>query len=268
MACHRRYRRWIDASLRRGMSPRAWRRLRPHLDECPACRHRLDRILCVSRALTPNSPIGSLEIEMIGHAVLDRSASGQRQRQRRSWWFIGASAVAAAGVASLLLMARSSTDDFQPRGHAPTFDRPPGARMFCVDRPDTDVARVTADARATELALPPPRLRCTMADRLQIAYSTPSLEGLTMVAFARTTDDVFWYAPRRPSERSVPLASDATQQVLDWSTRLDVNHAPGLYDVRVLFFDHSVIAEDAAAGRVTPIQTLALQLEIVNERAP
>lgn len=264
MACRRRYRRWIDASLRRGMSARVWRRLRPHLDECPACRHRLERVLLVSRALTPNSPIGSLEIDVIGRGVLDREPS----RQPRSWWFVGGSAVAAAGVASLFLLFRSPTDGLQPRGHAPTFNRPPGARVFCVDRPDTDVARVTADARATELALPIPRLRCRMTDRLQIAYSTPSLEGITMVAFARTSDEVFWYAPRRPSETSVPLVSDAIQHALEWSTRLDVNHAPGLYDVRVLFFDHPVIAEDAAAGRAPPIQTLALELEIVNEGAP
>lgn len=264
MACRRRYRRWIDASLRRGMSSRVWRRLRPHLDECPACRRRLERILCVSRALSPNTPIGSLEVEMIGRAVLDREASGQR----KSWWFIGGSVAAAAVAASLLLLFRSPTDRFQARGPTPTYDRPPGARVFCVDRPDPDVARVTADARATELALPSPRLRCRMKDKLQIAYSTPSLEGLTMVAFGRTTDDVFWYAPRHPSERSVPLLPDAVQHALEWSTRLDVNHAPGLYDVRVLFFDKIVIAEDAAAGRAIPIQTLALELEIVDERAP
>lgn len=264
MECRRRYRRWIDASLYRGMSPRRWRRLQPHLDQCPACRKRLERLLFVSRALSPNSPLGSLEVEVIGRAVLDRKPS----RPRRPWWFIGGSAVAAASLAALVLLVRSSPDQFQSRGHAPTLSRPPGVRVFCVERPDTDVARVTADARATELALPIPRLRCRMTDKLQIAYSTPSLEGISMVAFARTTDAEFWYAPRRPTERSVPLTSDALQRALEWSTKLDVHHTPGLYDVRVLFFNQSVLAEDAASGRATPIQTLALVLEIVNEGAP
>lgn len=264
MVCRRRYRRWIDASLHRGMSPRVWRRLQPHVDECAVCRHRLERIMYVSRALTPNSPIGALEVEVIGRAVLGREAASQPQQRR--WWFIGGSAVAATCVAILLLLP-SATNGFQPRGHAPTLERSPGVRVFCVDRPDTDVARVMADARATERALPMPRLRCTMTDRLQIAYSTPNSVGLTMVVFARTTDDIFWYAPRRPSETSVPLVSDAIQHALDWSTRLDVNHVPGLYDVSVMFFDYPVKAEDAAAGRATPIQTLAIQLEIVDERA-
>lgn len=84
-----------------------------------------------------------------------------------------------------------------------------------------------------------------------------------MIAFASKSGDLLWYAPRRASEPAITLAPDAIERALDWSTRLDVNHTPGLYDLRVLFFQGPVIAEDAAAGRATPLEALALQLEVL-----
>lgn len=258
MACDRRYRRWIDAALVHGIRPRKWRRLRTHLDGCAACRHRLERIIHVSRALTPKHPIGALELDLIGREVLEVAAVHRTPKRA-----IVTAAALALGAASLALVLSRRTDEFQTRGQTPTFARPPGARVFCVHRLETGAANVMADARATGSALPAPRLRCTLSDRLQLTYSTPNLAGLTMVAFASKTGDVFWYAPRRASEPAIALAPDVVERALDWSTRLDVNHTPGLYDLRVLFFRGPVVAEDAVTGRAIPMQTVALQLEVL-----
>jgi hypothetical protein len=171
----------------------------------------------------------------------------------------------------VLLITRPTVDrgseDFRPRGPANNvtlFDgRPPGARVFCVGDDPAGTRRVLADARATESSLPIPTVRCKLTESLQLAYSTPSLEGLTMVVFSQdSAGEIFWYAPRRAGDMALPVVPDAIGRPLDWSTRLGVNHTPGAYDLRVLFFDRPVPAEAAASGQVTPIQALRVHLEL------
>jgi hypothetical protein len=256
-----RYRRWIDAAFVRGLSSRRWRRLRDHADGCAACRARLDRILVASRGLRASSPPGTpseLEVDLLGREILervDRPRSG-----RRLVWAGAAAAAAASALVAWVALRPDRSNDLRARGGADHGG--PGARVFCVGG-ENGARRVIAEARAAEPSLPVPTLRCTLTEALQIAYTTPSLEGLTMVAFSRDSDGaVHWYAPRRGSEPAVSIAPDAVGRPLDWSTRLAVKHAPGTYDLAVLFFDRPVVAEAAAAGREHAIQRLRLRLEL------
>lgn len=259
MGCARRYRRWIDAALARGISSRRWQRLRPHLEQCAACRRRYEQVVAIARSLAPGSTLAAFEIDLVGREVLASAAPPPKRT-----WIFGAAAASAAAALILVLALPRGENGLRPRGHAPAFSgRPPGARVFCVDRDSTDGTRVSADVRATELTLQAPVLHCSLENRLQLAYSSPRMENLTMVAFARSTSgDVFWYAPRSSGESALALVPDSVERPLDWSTKLGVNHAPGSYDVHVMFFDAPVRAEDAASGRAVPVQDLALRLEI------
>ncbi|MBI5482168.1 MAG: hypothetical protein HY906_25155, partial [Deltaproteobacteria bacterium] len=126
---------------------------------------------------------------------------------------------------------------------------------------------VLAEARAAEPPLPVPALRCTIDTTLQVAYATPRQEGLRMVVYGRDPGgSLFFYAPRRPTQVAVPLEPDAISRALDWSTRLEVKHAPGVYDLRVLFFDRPILAGEAASGRGSPLQALRLRLEVEGGR--
>lgn len=266
--CARRYARWMDSAFVGDLPARRWRLLRAHLEACGACRARFERLLFAARGLTPGVALSRLEIDLIGREVQARSLPPRR----RAWrWAAGiGAAAAAAGAALVLLVAGPALRDsgLRPRGAGRAFDgRPPGARVFCVGADAAGVRRVESEARATEPPLPVPTLRCNIAGRLQIAYSTPSLEGLTMVAYSRDAEGRnFWYAPRQASDPAVPVAADVVARPLDWSTTLAVKHHPGGYDLRILFFDRAVTAEDAAAGRAAPIQTLSLRLEVEEVR--
>lgn len=258
-----RHRRSIAALLRGALGPRRFRALRRHAGACTACRDRLDGALEALRALSPRAALAADEVDLIGRAVVDRALA----RPRR-WVWVGATATATAAVVLLLIFVRGGHEapraktDLRPRG-GDTGERSPGARIFCVADDDTGRSHVIGDTRATEPALPIPSLRCNLDARLQLAYSTPTREGLTMVAFSRDTQGaLFWYAPRRATDFAVSLEPDAMTRSLGWSTRLAVKHTPGSYEVTVLFFDHPVVAAEAAAGRAAPLARLALRLEV------
>jgi hypothetical protein len=135
-----------------------------------------------------------------------------------------------------------------------------GVRAFCVAVYDGR-AVVIADSRA---GLPgqAPALRCNLDAELQLAYSTPELEGLTMVAFGLQERAVHYYAPRSPEAPAVPLASGRIDEPLAWSTRLGVKHRPGTYDVVVRVFDHPVAAAAAVAGGARPRSELRFTLVV------
>lgn len=109
---------------------------------------------------------------------------------------------------------------------------------------------------------PIPTLRCTIDHLLQIAYTTPSFEGLTMIAFGRNDKSLLYYAPLAEGP-TLPVASDRVDELVDWSTRLEVNHHPGSYELVVRFFDRAVSTRDAIESRIQPVAELRAQLDVL-----
>ena len=236
------------------------RRLRRHLGGCDDCRRLYDRLAAADRQLGAGRVLPETAIDAIGEAVVGSATPWIR---RRSVWVGVGSLATAAAVLVALSVRDHARPELRPRGDGILLgDRTPGIRLFCVEA-DAAGARVAGEARVVSVAGPLPRLRCTLDDELQLAYSSPDLEGLTMVAFGRNGQSIHYYAPRSGEDESVPLVPDRIDMALDWSTRLGVNHQPGEHEVHVLFFDRTVIASDAAAGIETPSATLRARLEIV-----
>lgn len=236
------------------------RRLRRHLRGCDDCRRLYDRLAAADRQLGAGRVLSEAAIDAVGDAVV---GSATPWRRRRSVWVGVGSLATAAAVLVALSVRDQARPDLRPRGDGIVLgDRMPGIRLFCVET-DAAGARVVGEARVVSVAGPLPRLRCTLDAELQLAYSSPDLEGLTMVAFGRKGQSIHYYAPRSADAESIPLEPDRIDVALDWSTRLGVKHEPGEYEVLVQFFDRAVIASDAAAGAETPSATLRARLEIV-----
>jgi hypothetical protein len=260
--CSRRHRRWVDQAFVGTLGPRKWPRLQAHLEQCPRCRQEFDRLGYVDRALAPGSQVSAVAVDRMRAQVLAATPP-----PRRAWLWAGTGAAAAACAAVILLaVVPAARDSFAPRGMEQRWrgERPPGVRMFCID---PAASRVSHEARAVEHGLPASTLRCRMGDELQITYSTPNLEGLTMVVFSRDeTGNLHYYAPRNGHSPALHLDPDAIDAALDWSTRLAVNHQAGSHDLEVLFFDQPVQAHEAASGQVAPLERLVADLVIEEDR--
>lgn len=252
-----RFRRLVDRAFVRGLPARQRRRLREHLAACEACREYWDRLAVIDRRLG-GPRLSAAAIEDIHDAVVPSRA---RAGARRAWWAAAAlGAAACAAVLILVLRADRPGATFTPRGGGGTelAGRAPGVRLFCVAG---GADHVRAEARMVS-AGHVPELRCSIADDLQLAYSTPDREGLTMVAFARLDSAALHYAPAAPGGGALALLPDRVDELIGWSTRLSAEHRPGTYDVVVRFFDREVQARDALDGRIAPLVELRARLEV------
>ncbi len=264
MSCAR-WHDWIDRGFAGGLSPRVWRRLAAHLATCEACRARFERL----EALAPPSkiapPLSDDAVDRIAREVLDASAPAidAMAPARRRWLWAGAGLTAAAAAAvAVIFLIRPNEPELRPRGGVQVGERTPGARLHCVAGD-----RVQSSVHAAPLALPAPRLRCTLDAALQITYSAPSLEGWSMVAFSRDSSGRrFDYAPGDDAGPALAIEPDVRDRLLDRSTRLGVRHAPGAYDVRIRFFDHAVSAADGARDDAAP--AVELRAEMILEGRP
>lgn len=241
--CGTRYPRLIDRAFVGPIAGWRQRRLRRHLATCAWCRDRYDRLAVVDRQL-------GLGVGALSPAAIDRLAQviGVTRPDRRAVW-AGVGALATAGVVIALLATgrRDGTPELRPRGGVVVGDRQPGVRLFCIGG-DRDGPKVIAEARVVSVAGLAPPLRCNLDAELQLAYSSPDLEGLTMVAYGRRESTLYYYAPRSADAEGVRLRPDQIDEPLDWSTRLGVKHEAGSYEIVVRFFDRPVTAAEAVAG--------------------
>jgi hypothetical protein len=250
-ACERRFPKLVDRAFVRGLPVRQRAQLRAHIATCEACRARWERLAAIERGM--GGP-------RLGEAVLDdiaRTVVGT-SRGRRGWWAASALGAVAAAAIVLLVMRDPSSKEFSPRGD-PSMGRTPGVRLFCVAG---DADHVRSEARMVSSGHVP-KLRCTIDDDLQFAYTTADREGLTMVAFARLDSMTIHYAPTTSAGDTTPLHTQRVDELLDWSTPLAADHKPGTYDVVVRLFDRSVAARDAIEGRVPAFAELRAKLDIV-----
>jgi hypothetical protein len=261
---HTRYRRWIDRAFVGTLGPRRWSALSRHLRDCESCRDYYDELGYVARALSPGSPLPQAAIERIGATVVPRAA----ETGRRRWRWMGAGVGVAVTAAALLLFLRPGDDGaFRPRGEDLFSDRLPGVRVFCVADRGAH-AEVVADAHLLPTSLPASPVECILDGELQLTYSTPDLEGLTMIVFSRDSEGrTLWYAPRSPGAEAVAVHPDAIDEPLAWSTRLEVHHAPGSYEVVARFFDHPVPAGAGADALTRPVFELRGRL-VLTEVSP
>lgn len=274
----------IDRAFITGMGPRTWRRVLGHARTCASCRHKLDRLGYVDEWLWSGSPLPSAWTDRIGDQVQARVV----RPRVRTWrtWAAGAGVLATAAATLVLVLVRSDDQpgarldgrgslEFRARGAGERLvyawapgQRKPGVRLFCIDVVGAQ-ARVAHAMHATEPGLTPQPLRCILGAELQLAYSTPDLHGLSMVVFSRDSSGrTYWYAPRSSEETSIPLLRDRMDEPLDWTTRLEVGHSRGVYELEVRFFDHPVPAEAAARGVVPPIYELRARMDITEPAAP
>jgi hypothetical protein len=267
-ACRARWSRRIDRAFLGRASPRALRALRDHASTCERCRSAYDRLGDVERAL---------EKAWFPAAARERVAAlVVAPPSRRRAWAAPAGALVAAAAAILLWVVAAPPaprDEFQARGVDLTFDqlapgeRAPGVRLFCMQVSDHGV-HVTAEVHMADGAMPVPTLRCTIGDELQIAYSTPSLPGLTMIVFAESPSGATrWYAPTQAGASAVSLATDIIDEPLAWSTRFVAEHEPGHHEVVAQFFMGPL---PAAPGAEPPLAELraTLVLETHEEDLP
>lgn len=251
---HSRFARLIERAFVRGLSARQHRVLREHLVACEQCKESWDRLAIVDRQL--GGP--SLSASMVD-AIWDRVAP-PRVRRRPRMWVAGGVAAALAAITIVTLVLRPPPDgkSLHPRGGGEHHGRTPGVRLFCVSSAED---HVVAEARMVSTHTIP-TLRCTIADVLQLAYTTPSLEGLTMIAFGRNGTSVLRYAPPE-GDSTLPVLSGRIDELVDWSTRLEVNHQVGSYELFVRFYDGVVSIQDAIDSTVKPVAELRGRLEIL-----
>jgi hypothetical protein len=258
--CRARWSRRIDRAFLGKASPRALRALRDHAGTCEGCRSAYDRLGEVERAL---------EKAFFPATARERVAAlALAPPTRRRAWAAPAGALVAAAAAILLWVVATPPaprDEFQARGVDLAFDqlapgeRAPGVRLFCMQVSDEGV-HVTAEIHMADGAMPVPTLRCTLGDELQIAYSTPSLPGLTMIVFADSPSGATrWYAPAHAGTSSVSLTTDVIDEPLAWSTRLVAEHEPGHHEVVAQFFMGPV---PAAPDAEPPLAELRARLVI------
>jgi hypothetical protein len=254
-ACQRRFSKLVERAFLRGLPARQRRELRQHLTACASCRTSWDRLAAVERQM------GGPRLD---DDVLDDIASAviTTPRSRRVWWASGAIGVIATTaiiIAIVIVRSDRSEQEFSSRGD-PSTGRTPGVRLFCVS---SEAEHVVAEARMVSGGHVP-ELRCTIDDDLQLAYTSPDREGLTMVAFARLDSMTIHYAPITNAESTTTVRADRIDELVDWSTPLAAQHAPGIYDVVVRFFDREVPARDAIDGRIQPLIELRAKLDITN----
>jgi hypothetical protein len=262
IACRTRAARLVDRAFVGDLPAWRRRRLRRHLAACASCRARYDRLALADRQLGGRDRLGAAAVADLERTLVAGATSGRR---RRAVW-AGVGALVTAAVVVLVVSLRDAgPPELRPRGPGVVLgDRMPGVRLFCVE----GGTRVVAESRVVPVAGPVPALRCTLDAELQLAYSSPDLEGLTMVAFGRQGQSIRYYAPRAGDAEAVALAPDRVDEPLAWSTRLGVKHDPGAYEVVVRFYDRPVRAEDAAGGVVAPLGELRGRLELVSGSAP
>lgn len=252
-ACQTRFPELVDRAFVRGLMARQRQQLREHLVTCEPCRTRWDRLAAVERQMG-GPQLSDAVINDIAHTV--RATS----RGNRVWWASGAlGALAAAAIVLLVVRREPPHQEFSPRGDPNMRGRTPGVRLFCVAGDGNHVrseARMVSSGRV-------PELRCTIDDDLQLAYTTPDREGLTMVAFARLDSTMIHYAPATNTGHTTLLRGDQVDQLVEWSTPLTPEHKPGTYDVVVRFFDGEVFTRDAIDGRIPPVVELRAKLAIV-----
>jgi hypothetical protein len=248
--CSARIARLVDRAFVAELPSRSRRRLREHLATCEPCRTRWQRLAAIDRVLG-GPRLGDAATRDI------ESRIGASRIANRSWW-IAAGALGALTTIVLVLVVASSRprEELSTRGGSGS-GRTPGVRLFCIAG---DGAHVRAETRMVSRGQPA-ELACTIEDDLQIAYTTPDREGLTMVAFARSGTTMIPYAPAELDKRSLPARADRVDELVDHSTHLGAEHRPGRYQVVVRFFDREVAMRDAMAGLIAP--AVELQAELV-----
>jgi len=253
MSCTARVAKLIDRAFVRELSARQRERLRSHLAECLECRQRWEQLAIVDRRLA-GPRLNEQTIADIGRAV----TSATRVPGRRLVWATAATAAVASLVLVLLLVRPGpSGSTLTPRG-THSQGRTPGVRAFCVAG---DADHVRAEVRMVSTGHVPV-LRCTIDDDLQLAYTSPDREGLTMVAFARLDSSIVRYAPTDDAI-TASVRPDRIDELIPWSTHLAAEHRPGRYDVVVRFFDRQVATGEAIDGRTIPLVELHATLEVV-----
>jgi hypothetical protein len=265
--CRPRWSRRIDRAFVGRASPRALRALRDHASTCEHCRSVYDHLGEVERAFE-DAFFPAAARERVEALVLAPPS------RRRAWAPAGALVAAAAAILLWVVATPPAPrDEFLARGVDLTFDqlapgeRAPGVRMFCMQVSD-DGVHVTGEVHMAEGSMPVPTLRCTIGDELQIAYSTPSLPGLTMIVFADSPSGATrWYAPAHAGASSVSLATDVIDEPLAWSTRLLAEHQPGHHEVVAQFFMGPVPAVPDAEPPLAELRA-TLVLEAHEEDLP
>lgn len=265
-------RRRVERSFVTGRPIKRWAKLRAHIESCAPCRRHFDRLGYAGQPLAPNSSLPGDGIERVASALFaDRSLQPKTGARIFLWAGLPVAAAACAAVLWFTNGATHTEEHLTARGAVwPADLRPPGVRVFCVDKDDGETGgmRVFAQAQAVRSPLPLPTLSCNVVSgHIQISYSTPKRKGLTMVVLSRDASEAaHYYVPSRADQPALLLKSDAVDEVVGHSTSLAVNHRPGRYVVDVLFFDAPVPAEQAARGQVSPIEHLQLVLDV--RRAP
>jgi hypothetical protein len=255
MESHERYEQLIDEILLDDASSRAssqkWQMLREHLQGCPRCRERYDRVALAERmlhggpgALPQPSPAS---FERIGAAVLDQAAARPRAWQRLvQWmapprrWAVGVATAATLAVLIPFFVARPRGEgEFQTRGGT-HHERQAGVRAFCLD-----------DKGVTP--------RCTGTAQLRLTVSNAGGFRYVFLLGLDEAHAIKWYAPRPPDLASVAAPTGNEVPIGD-AVRLGVNHDPGPARVYAIFSDTPVTAAEIEAA-VERMRSLKLSPE-------
>lgn len=266
---HASVRKAIERMFVAGANGRGWEDTRAHIADCDECRAYYDR-LASSLQARESGELSVDALERVGAAVME-SAGRQGKRSSRAA-ALGAFAAAGLALAVLVLfLVRADTPVVRPdltargAGDARALvpgERNPGARIFCIT-PNHNGGRVLHEVRAVEPSLAAQVLSCTIDAELQLAYSVPGLEGLTMVAYSRDSDGlVRYYAPTTADAPALALTSDVIDEALAWSTRLGVRHHPGDYELYIGFYTAALTAGEAVRGASVPIYELRARMRI------
>jgi hypothetical protein len=257
--CTTRFPRWIDSLLVRALPARRWAKLRDHLRGCDACRERYNRVSLAERmlhggpaALDRPSPTA---IDRIGEAVLLGSIPSGGGIARVPRWVFGLVAATCAAVALVPLALKprklaGTSSEFAVRGAASDPTQQAGLRAFCLHPPagaPSSVAMQGAmEIRPLEQAAAPPE--CATSDLLKLTYSNRAGYQELFLFGLDEKLDLKWYAPRPPSEVSVPARAGAVDSPIGGAIKLGVNHDPGMVRLYALFGHAPIDAREVEAA--------------------
>ena len=276
MSCEPRWHETILGALEGELDRVEWRGLRAHLVGCAACRETYDHeargaALLAGRDGFPAPAVVGMLAEDLLEALPAESDSGGPELEPsvgRRWVLRAALGIAASVlIAIAALTPEPSSPDAglgAPGAVGVRGVRAPSAgfRVFCIDareRPPRVRASGVGDG---------PRIRCSLGDRLQFAYTAELHAPRFLQLFSIDEEgELRWYWPR---ESPRPLAVPSRDRPLPGSFELRSRHRAGRYTLYGLFSDDPVSRDEArtwapSAGASSPradmVQRLVFELE-------
>lgn len=213
-----------------------------HVRGCAECGAAWDRLCATERAFEGTDGLSTRALASLEKRVLSTVQPARARWWSASRWMAWVPAAAVAVVLVLAFLRPLSTDGFSARGGDDGTSPRAWVRVLCVGP-----SGVTAEARSSDGNA---QLSCGLHDVL--AFSVHEVADAPwhaiFVVGVAPNGEPRWYRPHPSDERSVLLPAPPLTDHALGATRLDVNHAPGITRIHVLFTARPLSIDEVRAA--------------------